>query len=127
MYKIIFEDNSIFKGGEPNNSKWDDIPNKAIKRIEYTYKNKKVVMGGFIKYCHIVKKGSALIGNFNGIMKIILMGRNAKESQLFIWDLIKGEFSTATTEIDKEYNGGKVTGWKKGISALKPTYKITKL
>ena len=101
MYKIIFEDNSIFKGGEPNNSKWDDIPNKAIKRIEYTYKNKKVVMGGFIKYCHIVKKGSALIGNFNGIMQVILMARSEKGTMLFIWDLIKGEFSTATTEIDK--------------------------
>jgi len=126
MYKIIFEDNSIFKG-KPEHSKWNNMPDKAIKRIEYTYKNSTVVLEGYEQYCHIVKKGSALIGNFNGIMKIILIARTKKESQLYIWDLIKGEFSTATTEIDKEYNNRKVTSWKKGISALKPTYKITKL
>lgn len=127
MYTITFEDNNIFVGGEPEDSKWNDIPNKAIKQIKYTYKNKTIVLEGYNEYCHIKKKGNFLIGNFNGILQVILMARTKKESQLFIWDLIKGEFYTATTEIDKEYNGKKVTGWKKGLSSRIPTYKIIKL
>jgi len=126
MYKIIFEDNSIFKG-HPEHCKWNTMPGKAIKRIEYTYKNSTIVLEGYEQYCHIVKKGNALIGSFNGIMQVILMARTKKESHLFIWDLIKGEFSTATAETDKEYNGEKVTGWKKGLSSRIPTYKIIKL
>lgn len=124
MYKITFEDNTVFKGGNPENSKWLDIPDNPIKSITYKYKNRTIVLEGYKEYCHQVKKGHALIGNFLGIMLVILMARTKKESHLFIWDLLKGEFYTSITEINKEYNNGKVTGWKKGLSTQKPTYRI---
>ena len=124
MYSIIFEDKNIFKGGEPNDSKWSDIPNKPIKKIEYKYKGKTVILAGYSSYCHIVKRGSALIGNFSGILEVLMMARDNKRSQIFIWDLKKNMFYTTTTEIDKEYQGKKVSGWKLGLSILKPTFEI---
>lgn len=125
MYKITFENNPItWHGGNPENSQWANIPNEPIKQLKYTYKNRTIILEGYNEYCHIIKKGNALIGNFSGIMKVILMARTKKESQLFIWNLLKGEFYTATTEIDKEYNGKKVIGWKKGLLNKEPTFKI---
>lgn len=124
MYKIIFEDNSIFKGGKPNNSKWLQIPDKLIKSIEYKYQNYTIILEGYKEYCHQWKRAIAIMGNFDGMVKVILSARDEKETIQFIWDLIKREFYTATTEIDKEYNGKKITGWKKGLSSQIPTYKI---
>ena len=124
MYKIIFEDNTIFQGGNPENSLWNKIPNKPIKKIVYKYKGKTITLEGYSSYCHIVKRGSALIGNFSGILEVMLMARTKKESQIYIWDLKNFMFYTATTKIDKEYNGNKVSGWKLGLSILKPTFEI---
>ena len=124
MYSIIFSNNKKWHGGSPEASKWNEIPNEPIKQIKYTYKNRTVILEDYNSYCHIVKKGSALIGNFSGILQVILMARTKKESQLFIWDLLKSEFYTATTEIDKEYNGKKVSGWKLGLFSQTPTFKI---
>lgn len=123
-YKITFSDDTIFKGGSPDNSLWNTIPNKPIKKIVYKYKGKIICLEGYSSYCHIVKRGTALIGNFSGILEVILIARDNKKAHNFIWDLKKNMFYTATTEINKEYNGNKVSGWKLGIPSLKPTYKI---
>lgn len=127
MYTILFSNNVKFKGGQPDNSKWNDIPKYPIKRLIYNYKGYKVILKGYKEYCHVVKRGRFLAGNrFEGILQVILMARVEKESYLFIWDLIKNEFYTGVTKIDKEYNGGKVLGWKEGLKDSFSTYQIVK-
>ena len=125
MYSIIFKDNTIFKGNNPENSNWNSMPNKLIKSITYKYKNRTVILENYCEYNHIVKRGNIIVGGgFSGILKVIVMGRTKKESNLFIWDLKRGEFYSATAEINKEYEGKKVTGWKEGVIDGKSTYKI---
>ena len=55
MYKIIFEDGKKFIGGEPNSSKWLEIPNKPIKKLEYKLFGKTIILENYRAYNHIVK------------------------------------------------------------------------
>ena len=56
MYNIIFKDQTIFKGGDISDSKWNDIPDKEIKEIHYFFEDKKIVLSKFQSYNHLIEK-----------------------------------------------------------------------
>ena len=57
LYKVIFQDSSTFFGGKTiRDSKWGQIPNKAIKRLEYFVSGGEgVILEGFESYLCFVE------------------------------------------------------------------------
>ena len=47
MYKIYFEDGTDFIGGEPTDSKWNEMPNKTITKIEYSLLGKQIILQNY--------------------------------------------------------------------------------
>jgi hypothetical protein len=115
MYIIYFEDGDIFKGGNPNNSKWNEIPNKTIKKIQYILMGKTVYLENYNKYNHIVERYNLLNKKTSGISKVLLMGEKAGVVKRFVFDLLHNCFYEDITEVGKEYNNNPVLGWKKGV------------
>lgn len=54
MFKIIFEDDTLFLGGNLLKTRWNEIF-KSIKSIEYYFKEKKLYLEGFDQYNHLVE------------------------------------------------------------------------
>lgn len=125
MYKIIFEDLSEFIGGDLENSKWNEIPNKPIKKIEYSLLEKTAILENYEAYNHLVERVEfILINNKPRINKILLMAKKNNTVYIFIFDLFTKEIYSEVHEFGKEYYGNFTTGWKLGILHQNPTYKI---
>ena len=106
MYKIYYDDNTIFKGGSPENSKWKEI-NKPIKKIEYEIINiGKVILENYEKYNHIIKIGNYIIGNGSLVIYVKLIGIKGNRITICFFD-----FRKKTLKIE-DIN---FKGWKVGI------------
>lgn len=128
MHIITFEDLSIWQGGEPNNSRWNEMPNKAIKKIEYSLFNAKISFENYEAYNHIVEHSTMLFGNeLPRITKILLIAKKGNISYIYTFDLLAKEGYTRSVEFGKEINDREVTGWKKGLENKETTYKIEDL
>lgn len=121
MYKIIFEDEKIFEGGKDlKNSQWNDMPNKVIKRLEYSLLGKVLILENYEYYNHHVMRANILFTKLSGIIRIIIEAKEKNTVNKFIFDLVKNEINL----IKESYVENATTGWKKGIADLNPTYKI---
>ena len=124
MYKITFEDDTVFDGGTPEDSKWNDIPDKKIQKIDYRLGNMQFYMGGFEKYNHVVEKYQLVNKNMKFISKVILMGCTNERVYQVIFDIRNNKILRTLTKYGKEYMGKNTTGWKKGIQHGKPKIKF---
>jgi len=71
LYNIIFEDKSIFVGGDYHNTKWSDIPNKKIKRIFYTLPDgNRLCLEGYEKYYQMIEVTEDIHGKTKGKKRI---------------------------------------------------------
>lgn len=128
MHIITFEDLSIWQGGEPNNSKWNEMPNKAIKKIEYSLFNRTIIFENYEAYNHIVEYSTILYGNNTSrITKVLLIAKKGNASYIYTFDLLARECYTSSTEYGREYNNKEIIGWKKGLENKETTYKIEDL
>jgi len=123
MYSITFEDNTTFLGGEPSDSKWNKIPDKLIKRIEYSILNQTIIAEGYESYNHLVERASFVVGKGKSVRRVLLLFKRNKEVLSIIIDLVKNKIYSNLSIFGKEYKNKPVTGWKKGI--LKNPPKIT--
>ena len=114
MYKVYFTDNSVFEGGTLNNSKWNDMPNKSIIKIEYRLGKAGIMLSGYESYNHLVERSRFMTGNYERITKVILLGKKMSQVDVIIYDLIKKTVVKKQLEYGKEYNNRPTTGWKKG-------------
>jgi len=119
MYKITYFDNSTFKGGIPEDSKWNLI-NKPIKSLYYELYGKKIYLEGFTEYNHIVSFASFLDQSVK-LFKIELLVRHPNICYVFRWNLITKKFDIATGGLE-EYK--KNTGSKLGVYQISPFYKL---
>ena len=73
IYKIIFEDGTIFLGGESYfDTKWNEIPNKKIKSIIYKISFlKNIVLSDYDKYYHIAEATQDLNGINRGKINLL--------------------------------------------------------
>jgi hypothetical protein len=125
MYKIIFNDDTEFIGGEYNNSKWNEIPNKPIKKISYNLLNHTIIFEEYEAYNHLVEKVQFILNNNQAaIGKIFLMAKKNNIVYTIIFDLFNKKIYQETYEFGKEYYGGSTSGWKQGILSENPIYKI---
>ena len=63
LYKVYFQDGSTFEGGECiKNSRWLEIPDKPIARLEYFLDDREsICLFGFDKYlCFVEAKGTVV-------------------------------------------------------------------
>ena len=123
MYKIAYEDGSSFIGGLPEASKWNDIEDKPIKKLEYSIGNRAIIMEDYDGYNHLVEY--ALLstkGKF--LTKIILMGSEGNNVTSIIFNLKKHSIERQNAKLGYEYNGKITTGWKLGILNKTPDFKL---
>jgi len=118
MYKVFFEDGSVFEDNNPLNSKWNEIPDKLIEKIEYTIGLQTLVLSGFAEYNHIVEKATLLQQGVTKPLAIYLMGRFMDKSYQVMYDIKEGKVFQGVVEYGKEYNDKPVTGWKRGLIGL---------
>ena len=127
MYSVKFFDGSKFVGGGPDDSKWLKIPDKEILNINYTFGGRKLFVANYEEYNHQVEITMTFMGKLRGkrISKIAILGRQGPNVDVFTFDLMKGTLKLETREFGKEWNGGRTTGWKKGLlCAEAPTHKV---
>ena len=124
MYIITFIDNSTFTDRKHITGQWNFMPNKQIKRIEFSLFGKTILLENYEAYNHLVIRGIGVNTKINSIMGFIVMGSYKNKVHKFAFDIIKKELRVEEVFFGKEYNNAASTGWKKGISSENPTYKI---
>ena len=123
-YFINFSDGTTFEGGQPNDSKWNEIPDKPIKSITYKLAGETIYIENYKSYNHIVERINVL-GGKTYISKVILMAENNEEVLCFIFDYNKQILLLEKRIFGQEYKESSTLGWKKGIESNLPTkYKI---
>jgi len=123
MYKITYEDGTIFDGGIPYTSKWNEIEDKPIKKIEYVLGNHKIEMVDYEMYNHMVCY-EAIIDGQKMASKVILMGLDGDNVTFIIFNNKKKCIEQQTSKLGREYNNGLTTGWKKGIKGKKCVFSL---
>jgi hypothetical protein len=124
LYEITFEDDSKFEGGQPNDSKWNLIPDKPIKSITYKLAGESVYLENYKSYNHLVERPT-IIGIGSYISKVILMAENNGEVLCFIFNYNKQMLLLEKRIFGQEYEEDSTSGWKKGIlSNIPPKYQI---
>ena len=127
MYTIVFNDGEVWLGGEPQNSQWNEMPKKPIKKIEYNLLGHTMIFEGYEAYNHIVERASFLLTKSNmpeRISKIFVMAKKRNKIYTYLIDIFKNEIDTVCLEFGKEYYGKSTTGWKEGIQEENPTFKL---
>lgn len=123
MYEIIYSDGEIYRGGEPENSLWNDMPLKPIKKIEYNLLGHSIIFEGYESYNHLKEMGQ-FFGKYNKnrILKVYLMAKKGNIVYSFVFNLLDGMLYQETADFGKEYYGKPTIGWKEGMKDLNPTY-----
>jgi len=122
MYIVTYKDNTQYKGGCPQNSKWSEV-NRPIQQLEYSVGNKTVVMKDYERYNHLVEWVS-ILGKKRQMTKIILMGLEGNVVTKIIFDIKKCNIRREVAKLGYEYNGGLTTGWKTGVSGKIPSFLV---
>lgn len=111
MYKVIYQDSSVFTGGDLKNSLWTNINNKIAQLIYYY--PKLIKLENYESYNHIIEK--AWINGKIYPLKILLMGQKNNVVDITCIDLKTNQITEYTKEFGKEYNNSSTSGWKEGI------------
>ena len=129
MYKVYFEDNTVFDGGTLNNSKWNEIPDKPIRKIEYKLLSTTIKLEGYESYNHLLEMCSFITGgvglgtNYKRLTKIILMGKRGDVVDAIVYNLLKKKAFKETLKAGQEYNNRPSNGWKTGLYST-PSIKL---
>lgn len=143
MYKVTFEDGTTFDGGDPINSRWDELPNKPIQSLEYwvtpvkreggmilAEKEIRFRFSDFEEYNHCVERVRGVNNTIDRINKVIVMGRVKKIVYQIVFDLNEGRLFQMVAPWGQEYspqvrlldgvfagweNGKPLSGWKFGL------------
>jgi len=127
LYLVIFKDNTSFEGGNIYDTKWNQIPNKKIKRIIYSLSDGNyLTLSNYDKYYHYVEALNNITGADKGQIKlqhacimglkdnkitcytIILSKENKTDSIYKFGDIIRREYNIDDVRI-KALNK---KGWK---------------
>jgi hypothetical protein len=126
MYKVIFEDDEVFESCSED-SKWNEMPEKKIKKLIYSFGKDNIIFEGFEAYNHLIEKVQFIMGRSGNITtKVILMGKYKEEIHQLVIDLHKEKVYKLITPVNKEYMEKTTIGWKEGVSSQKPTIKLDK-
>jgi len=119
MYTVTFSDGTIWKGGEPLKSNWNDMPKKPIAKLDYQVGSQTICFQGYQAYNHIVEKSIILSRGIQSI-KLMLMVKKGEDVLILMYDFKVKKIEYDTKIFGHEYNGKVTKGWKEGIEGLKP-------
>lgn len=122
MYKLTFIDGELFIGGNPENSLWNNIPNKSIKSLECWNDQFSFKLENYEAYNHIVEHTFNINTSTVKITRLIIMGKNKNIVFKIILNLIRPHFLMQNSNYGEEYNNKPTSGWKVGIKNGCPFY-----
>jgi len=71
LFVIVFKDDSIFEGGNYQQTKWKEIPDKQIRSIFYRIPNgDHLILSGYDKYYHMIEVCEDLNGERKGEVRL---------------------------------------------------------
>lgn len=123
-YRTFHVNGEIFKGGEPQDSKWNEMPNSSIKVLEYDFLGETIVLENYEEYNHLVERVAFVNTGGQGISKVLLMAKQASQVLKITINFIKKRVDYDVVEFGKEYNNKPTTGWKEGLKGLKGNSRI---
>jgi len=118
-YKVEFIDNTSFIGGDVDNSKWNEMPIKPIKKITYFFAGHKILLENYEAYNHVVEH-TLFIQKGTNILNPTLMVKKGNNVLKLTFDRQKSEFGYNLADWGKEWKGKAHPGWKEGIFKGKP-------
>lgn len=121
MYTITFQDGEIWRGGNIENSKWNEMPNKIIDKISYTLHKQTIDISGYESYNHLVERTQNILDGKTKITKIFLLAKDGAIVIKFIFDFNIKKWNTEGGIFGQEYYNKPTSGWKKGLKTLFPT------
>jgi hypothetical protein len=124
-YTIKFSDGEIWKGGDINNSRWNEMPNKNIVEINFSLGGKKIKLVNYNSYNLLIVHAMHIFTKENTIIKIILLAEENKTVEKFEFNFKHNNLNRSLCELNKEFNNKPTTGWKTGVVGFSPTYKIS--
>jgi hypothetical protein len=128
MYTIIFKDRTEFHGGEPSESRWNEIPDKPIAELYYDLAGKKIYLKNYEAYNHLTKYAFHVDSQQQIVVAVIIMGLDNKKVKRFIFDFIQKKLIVDEVPINQEYNNKPASRWKAGLKNYlpenQPNYKI---
>lgn len=117
LYTIVFDDDSIFKGGDLQNTKWLEIPDKKIRSIFYSLPIENILcLTNFKRIYHYIEVTEDIIGDKKGIVNLecshLLIERNNEIIHYKI-DLKNSNILVEMLNINDKYILGlNPIGWK---------------
>lgn len=115
MYIITFTDGTTFDGGEPENTKWNELPNIPIKSVDCWLIDSKYHFEYFEEYCSCVERIHGVNKPLELVSKWIIMGRVKQRVYQVIFDLQRSSVDQLCVPWGQEYNKRPLIGWKQGI------------
>lgn len=126
MYEITFISGEVWRGGNIQNSKWNEIPNKPIKKLEYFLFNHHLVLENFNAYNHLKEKISTLDGK-TLITKIYVLVKENNKVIYFEYNFKNQQIIKKESIYGCEYYGKPAGGWKQGIESIAGKISLTKI
>lgn len=119
LYTIVFEDKSVFAGGNLEETKWQEIPDKKISSIFYSLPFGGVLLlSKYEKYYHFVE-ATKDINVKNSKVKLeytYIIGKKDRQYLINKISLINGSIERSLVdEKDKLISQLNPIGWKNGI------------
>ena len=114
MYTIFFEDGTTFGGGEPDNSLWNEMPNKPIKKLIYKLFGKTIELENYEEYNHSVFCNYVLGKNKTFISSVQIKVKYKLLIKIFEFNYFKKQL---IVKIEENYGLDKAgdVGWKLGF------------
>lgn len=117
IYTIVFNDNSVYNGGDLNSPKWLEVPHKKIRTIFYSLPlGDNLVLSGADKYYHFIEATEDLTGDKKGQKQLeyaYLIGKKGNQYKLYKVNLRTGQIEIQildeNNEIIKQLNP---IGWR---------------
>jgi hypothetical protein len=102
IFRVVFWDSSIFWGGESiKNSKWLEIPEKAISRLEYFFvSGEGLILEGFESYLCFVEAVGTVAGPVGNCPKCNSKGKISKRITQYTNNETKQELIARCTKCD---------------------------
>ncbi len=120
LYTIIFEDNSVYQGGDLVNTLWANIPDKPIKKFTYYVPNTKQIIceENFLRVYHYVEVTQDIHQGNKGAVNLeysYLIFEKEFEYEGYRINLQTKKIENLLLKKDNEYvKSLNPMGWKKG-------------
>jgi len=114
MYKVIYDDDTIFIGGNLRQSRWKEI-NKNIKSLECNLTDRKILLSGYEKYNFLIEKAWVTSTNQQFVSAVYLLGLRYNKVDVIKIDCINKKITQSKKAFGKEISDSSTTGWKNGI------------